>query len=273
MANEAQAEFWTNTVGHVWIANEARILLIGRSHGEAALDAGAPAPGERVLDIGCGTGPMTVTIADRVGPTGAVVGVDISPLLIEQAQRSAAGRDNVTFITADAQTADLGEGFDLVYSQFGVMFFEDPVAAFANLRRSLRDGGRLAFACWSAFFDNAWMATPALASGSVFPLTPPDPNAPGPFAFAEPDKVRSILEDAGFSAIDIRRRDDAAIVPMDEPDMDQAMRMGPMRDAYDQADPQTRQRAYAAILEASAQYAEDGGYRFPSASWTVTARR
>jgi SAM-dependent methyltransferase len=273
MANEEQLALWTDGIGHVWIANEENVLAVGRSHGRAALEAARIAPGERVLDVGCGTGPMTITMADLVGPTGSVVGLDISSLLLEEARRRAAGRDNVSFVCADAQTADLEPTFDVVYSQFGVMFFEDPCVAFRNLRSALVPGGRLAFACWQSFLANAWMSVPAMGAMSIFPTTPPAPNAPGPFALGDTDRIRSLLADAGFSDVEVHAFEDVAVLHWDIEGIGHMLRMSPMREQFEQADEGTRERAYTAIREAGASFeADDGTYRIPSASWTVTAR-
>jgi SAM-dependent methyltransferase len=272
MANEAQATFWTDTVGKTWIANEENVLAVGRSHGQAALDAARIEPGERVLDVGCGTGPMTRAIADLVGPTGSVVGLDISSVLVEEATRRAAGRDNIAFVCADAQTVDLDPRFDVVYSQFGVMFFEDPTAAFANLRSALRPGGRLVFACWQGFFANAWMSVPTMGAMSVLQTAPPDPNAPGPFTLEDPDRIRSLLTDAGFADIDVQAFEDVAVLHWDIEGIGRMFKLSPMREQYEQADEATRERVIAAVREAGAPYERGGAYHIPSASWTVTAR-
>jgi SAM-dependent methyltransferase len=274
MANEAQAVLWTDEVGPIWLAHEERVTSIAAPHGRAAMDAAAVVAGERVLDIGCGTGPTTIELAERVGADGRVVGVDLSPLLLDRAREraDASGLDNIEFRAADVQTADLGSDFDVAYSRFGVMFFDDPVAAFANIRSALRSGGRLAFSCFQPIFANQWMAAPTMGAASVFPFTPPAPDAPGPFAFADQDRVRSILTDAGFTDIDIQPHDHDVEVGMDDSDIDQVLSMGPMRDHYTKADDETKRRAFAAVRESVASFADGGRYRFPSASWTVTAR-
>lgn len=279
MANEAQATFWTETVGHVWLEREAALEGASIKFGEAAIDAAGIRGGEQVLDVGCGTGATTIELARRAGPDGSALGVDISTLFVERARERAAGAgaDNVSFLEADAQTHDLGaESRDVVFSRFGVMFFEDPVAAFANLLRTLRPGGRLAFACWQNALANLWMSLPTLGAASVLgPPEFPGPTEPGPFSLEDADRIRSVLSDAGFDAIDV--------VSLESP-IELAgetarqwvlfvVRMGPLRDAYEQADDELRERTNAAILEAVAPYESDGTYRLPAAAWIVTAKR
>ena len=170
------------------------------------LDLLALQPGERVLEIGCGGGLAALEGAKHVGPSGEVVGLDISTPLVNLAssRAEAGGVRNVRFLTGDAQVDGVpGAAFDAAMSQFGVMFFADPVAAFANIRRHLRPGGRIAFACWQSPADNAWFPGPILAR--YMPPPPPNPSGappPGPFAFADPNHVRKVLESAGFENID-----------------------------------------------------------------------
>ncbi len=161
--------------------------------------------GERVLDIGCGGGLLAIEAARAVGPTGRVAGFDISEPLVQLAIRRArdSGPGNVSFTTGDAQVDAISGGpFDAVQSQFGVMFFSDPTAAFKNIRRHLRDGARLAFACWQAAEFNTWYQGAVLAK-----YTPPAPPTeqggppPGPFAFADVGYVSSVLEAAGFASV------------------------------------------------------------------------
>ena len=166
------------------------------------LDAAAPAPGERVLDVGCGGGKTALAAALAVGPEGAVVGADISAPLTELATRRAAeaGAANVSFRVLDMQTDAVGgEAFDVALSQFGVMFFDEPVTAFANIRAHLRPGGRIAFACWQAGERNPWFFAPAIAELLPAPPAPAPGKAPtGPFALADPERTSEILRSAGF---------------------------------------------------------------------------
>jgi SAM-dependent methyltransferase len=169
------------------------------------LDALALTPGERVLDIGCGGGKATIEASRRVGPQGSAIGADLSVPLVELARRRAreAAADNVTFQVVDMQQDTVpGRPFDAAMSQFGVMFFEEPVTAFVNIARHLRVDGRVVFACWQSIDRNPWFVASALAP-FLPPVAPPaEGKSPtGPFALADPDRTTGIMRDAGFSAI------------------------------------------------------------------------
>jgi SAM-dependent methyltransferase len=199
--NSAMAELWNGPSGENWIRFEEHHDRGLRRWGEAVLAAAAPAAGERVLDVGCGTGWMTRTAARAVGD-GHALGVDISELLVARATAKAEdeGVANVAFTVADAQDHRFEpESVDLAISRFGVMFFADAVAAFANVARALAPGGRLAFACWQELRHNHWILVPFGAmAAEVGPPEPPAPDAPGPWSLADPDRVRSVLGAAGF---------------------------------------------------------------------------
>jgi SAM-dependent methyltransferase len=273
MMNQTQSACWTESHSQLWLAHQDRVTSIASPHGRVAMDAAAVSAGERALDVGCGTGPTTIDLARRAGDGGSVLGVDVSPLLIEAARSRIddAGLENVDLIVADAQSADLGSGFDIVYSRFGVMFFDDAVAAFANMRKATRDGGRLVFSCWQSPMANPWMGVPTMAAASVFTFVPQAPGAPGQFSLMDPGYVRKTLSAAGFSGIDVQPCADTVEVFVEDADLDQVMRMGPMRDEYADADAQTRERAFVAIRDAVAPFGKDGRFEFPSASWTVRA--
>ena len=166
-----------------------------------------PEKNERVLDGGCGGGQTMLALAQRVGSKGVVVGLDISRPMLEIARRRPlpAGACRPDFREADVQSDDLGaEVFDAAFSRFGVMFFSDPIAAFANVRSALKPGGRITFVCWRPFQENAWMRIPMEAAQPFLDPTPVmDPLAPGPFAFADPDRVHSILSSAGFDKVTV----------------------------------------------------------------------
>jgi SAM-dependent methyltransferase len=206
--NAAQIEYW-NVAQH-WVDDQAGHDEMLEPLGRLAQEALAPEAGERILDIGCGTGATTLALADAVGAQGAVVGVDVSATLLSVARERARGTANVSFLEADAQTQAFDERFDGAFSRFGVMFFEDPVAAFGNIARALRPGGRLAFVCWQAAAHSDWWTLPLNVAARYVELPPPsDPNAPGPFALADAVRLRRILREAGFTEIsldDVRRR-------------------------------------------------------------------
>jgi len=273
-ANAAQVAYWNETAGRTWADLQDRIDRQIRPLGLAAMQRLAPAPGEQVVDVGCGCGDTSLELARRVGPEGGVLGLDISAPMLEVARSRAetAGLRNLTFHEADAQTASLPDDRDAVFSRFGVMFFADPAAAFGNLRRSLRPGGRLAFVCWRPLAENLWMRLPAeAAAGLVPPAPPPEPGTPGPFAFADPDRVRGILTAAGFTGIDISPHDEA-IGGLDlEGTVAMSFRVGPLgailRERPDLA-PVLRDRVRTAVspwLRGDAVY-------MPSATWLVSAR-
>lgn len=274
--NIAQVEYWNARVGETWARFQDQLDRQLAPLGAAGMQALAAGPGESLIDIGCGCGQTSLELARRVGPEGAVVGVDISQPMLEVARRRAAASPELTvrFREADVQTADLGESvFDAAFSRFGVMFFSDPAAAFANLGRSLRSGGRLAFVCWRPFADNPWMADPLAAALPFIPTpTPTDPLAPGPFAFADADRVRTILIAAGFTGIDIRPHD----TRVGGGDVDQALqlalRVGPLGSVL-REDPSLVREVTAAVRRVLEDHLTPDGVLMRAAVWIVTAQR
>ncbi|WP_347311111.1 class I SAM-dependent methyltransferase [Defluviimonas sp. SAOS-178_SWC] len=202
-ANAGQAEFWTSGPGLKWAAQHARLDALFAPVTAELLDRAAIAPGENVLDIGCGAGDSTLAAADRAGLNGRSTGLDISETLLAVARRRAAGRSGIDFILADAQTHPFPtETHDLLISRFGLMFFSDPVAGFRNLARALKPGARVAFVTWARMEENPWNRD-AKAAGvaRLGPVPADEPRAPGQFAFAEIGYVTDILASAGFTGI------------------------------------------------------------------------
>jgi SAM-dependent methyltransferase len=209
--NSEQIAQWNGAVGQRWVAMQREIDRIVVPFGDAALKVAAPQPGERVIDIGCGCGDTSIEIARIVGNAGEVLGVDVSTPMLDVARSRIAlvDRAHLVFREADASEAELPANVDLLFSRFGVMFFSQPTQALSHLRRSLRVGGRCVFVCWRAPRDNAWAMVPLSAARAALGVTsaPADPNAPGPFAFADEQRLRAILSGAGFSAVDLQRFD------------------------------------------------------------------
>jgi SAM-dependent methyltransferase len=271
--NRQQATLWNTDSGHTWVEMNA-VLDRMLAPFEAKLTADAfPGPGRRVLDIGCGAGATTLAMARRLGPEGHALGVDISePLVAAARARAAAENLPASFVCADAQTHPFEPGaVDAAISRFGVMFFDDPVAAFANIRGALVSGGRLSFIAWRSPLENPFMLSAAAALAPLLPpQPPPEPAAPGQFAFADGERVRGILAASGWSG--------AAVSPLDLPGevseadlMAFAGRLGPAGRALQDADAATKVKAVEALKAAYAPYVTDGVARFATACWWVTA--
>jgi SAM-dependent methyltransferase len=209
--NSEQIAEWNGALGQRWVAMQREIDRIVVPFGDAALKVAAPQSGERVIDIGCGCGDTSIEIARIVGEAGTVLGIDVSQPMLEVARSRGALANcaHLAFREGDASEAGFPANTDLLFSRFGVMFFSQPSQAFSHLRKSLRTGGRCVFVCWRAPRDNAWAMTPLSAARTAMGVTPTpaDPDAPGPFAFADDERLRTILSAAGFGAIDIQRFD------------------------------------------------------------------
>ena len=272
-SNDAQIEFWNSAGGETWAGFQAQLDRQIAPLGEAAIKALAPGTGEQVIDIGCGCGDTTLALAKHVGAAGSAVGVDISRPMLEVARRRAAERLNIEFMEGDAQTAELGKArFDAAFSRFGVMFFSDPTAAFTNIRTSIKPSGRITFVCWRSMAENPWIGAPMMAARPFLPtITPPEPNAPGPFAFADAVRVRSILKDAGFDAIEVAPFD----TKIGSGDLDTtqtlALRLGPLGAAL-REHPDAAPGAIDAVRSALAAFDTSAGVMMPAAVWIVTAR-
>ena len=272
-ANTDQIAFWNEAAGQTWADLQDLLDVQLEPLGRAVLAALAVQPGERVIDVGCGCGQTTLALGEQTGPSGRALGVDISEPMLAIARRRAAGAPQVRFLNADAQTQAFDPArFDAIHSRFGVMFFEDPTAAFANLRGALRPGGRLAFLCWRTPAENPVMALPMQAAASfVPPPEPPTPGAPGPFAFADPERVRAILGGAGFGDIGVQAQDMPAGGNSLEDTVSLSLRVGPLGRQL-REHPQNRDLAVAAIRAALSEHVTDGRVFLPSATWIVTAR-
>lgn len=273
MANEQMQDYWAGGAEH-WVANEPIMDAVFAPVTAAVLAAAAIGPGDRLLDIGCGSGTL---LAAAAGQGAVPVGIDISPGMVQAARKRVPGAE---VLVADAQTAELPGPFDRVVSRFGVMFFDDPVAAFGNVRRSTADGGRLAFACWRGRDEN-----PTFTLGTrplVERLGPPadQPGTPGPTALADPDRVREVLTAAGWRSVGLDPLDfdsDHRIGGSDGVEERLATILGTAtgRLAAQHLKPALGPVGWAALLdEVRAElrsYRPDGTVVFPAATWIVTA--
>ncbi|MBB3648984.1 SAM-dependent methyltransferase [Rhizobium sp. BK619] len=280
--NLYQIADWNGQSGERWVAYQARLDAMMAVFGQAAIEAAAPATGERVLDVGCGAGASSLALAARVGAEGHVLGVDISESLIGRARALASPNTPAVFQVADASSStELPEGaFDILFSRFGVMFFDDPTAAFAHMRRALKPGARVAFVCWRGMAENDWVRLPMGAiKGIVPPMAPPDPEAPGPFSFGDQGRVARILTAAGFTDIAIAPFD--ASIPFGEGGtrdaaIDDAVEMtlevGPLSRALAGQPDDIRARASVAVRAAFAGCPGERSVMIDGAAWIVTAR-
>ncbi|MGR8919987.1 MAG: class I SAM-dependent methyltransferase [Gammaproteobacteria bacterium] len=269
-----EARYWNEEGGERWVRYIDRVEAMLGPVTERLIVAVDAQPGERVLDIGCGGGPTSAALAEAVGDAGRVTGVDVSAPILELARSRHGARGNLEFLLADAGThAFEAAAYDVLCSRFGVMFFPEVAAAFANLRRAARDGSRLRWLVWRSIKENPWMGAPAQAAFSVIePPEKPAPDAPGPFAFADPERVGGLLEGAGFGDISFDAVDTTLALGAVDDVLAWMSDMGPAAKPLGEAAPGDRARAQAAMREVLEQNATDDGVRFAAAMWLVSAR-
>jgi len=268
-----QAELWNGSAGQAWA--EGQVLMDGmyQPFEDLLVEAWPEGGGGAVLDVGCGAGSTTLAAARRLGPTGRVIGVDISEPLVAAA-RARAAREGIaaTFIRADAQAHPFEPGgVDAIQSRFGVMFFADPVAAFANLRRAAKAEGRLRVIAWRSAAENPFMTTAERAAAPLLDLPARKADGPGQFAFADRERVQRLLDASGWTGI--------AIAPIDVPcafpaaDLETYVgRLGPVGLALREQDERTRTQVLDTVLPAFTPFMVGAQVRFIGACWLIEAR-
>jgi ubiquinone/menaquinone biosynthesis C-methylase UbiE len=276
-ANDAQIADWNGMLGQRWADLQPQLDRMIEAFGTAALQRAAARPAERVLDIGCGCGSSSLALAQAVGPRGRVLGVDVSrPMLaVARCRGAAAGASGLSFVEADASRSPLPAGHDLLFSRFGLMFFAQPVAALRHLRGALRPGGRCVFVCWRAPRDNPWAMAPLVAARQALAIqpAPADPLAPGPFAFADEQRLRGLLAQAGFEGIDLQRVDAPVFLGGSAREAAaHSLQIGPASMLAAEAGPAQQPALVAAIASALAPHAEaDGSVSLAGSTWLVQA--
>jgi SAM-dependent methyltransferase len=274
--NSAQAEYWNASAGQRWTDQQEHQDQVLRPVSDRLIAVASPKPGDRVIDVGCGCGATTIDFATRVSPGGEVLGLDISEPMLARARERAPKNLPIRFERADATVYDFEPGrADLVASRFGVMFFADPARSFANLRESLKPGGRLAFACWREPRQNPWLIVPLREAGKHAPPLPEtNPEDPGPFAFASEARVRRILSDAGFADVALDPHDlelDIAAGGGLDTAVRAALAIGPTSRMLDGQSEAVRAAATADIRKALAAQARGDRVPLGAAIWLVTA--
>lgn len=274
---------WNGRSGNRWARHQTRLDDMLAPLGNVAMVLAEVRRGEHVLDVGCGAGATTLDIARATGPSGRALGLDVSQVLIDRArERARELASPARFQLGDAAVAPLEAGsFDVIYSRFGVMFFEEPAAAFAHLREALKPNGRVAFVCWRPAAENDWIRLPMNAIRDLVPpMQPVLPEEPGPFSFGDRGRIARILDAAGFGAVEILPVDrrlrfgrgesrEAAIRDA----VEQAFEVGPLERALAGHSDEVRLLAAEAVHKAFASRATDEGVMIDGAAWIVTARK
>lgn len=273
-----EAQNWNGAVGDAWARHVDLFDRTLAPFGQAAMEQLRIRPGERVLDVGCGAGTTTMELAASAAP-GEAVGVDFSAPMIHEANRRAEARGiaNVRFVEADVQQADLPNTFDAAFSRLGVMFFADPVAAFASIRSRLVPGGRLAFVCFQGPAANPFIVVPLLAAAESLELPPlPGPDGTGPFSLADPDRTTAILHSAGFTGVTVEAGPDEAVYDVATTEMhDLALSMleqNPMTaERLHTVDADQRSAAVQAVVDTLSPHRVDDEVRLAAGTWIVSA--
>jgi len=273
------AEFWNSPATRPWAEQHERQDRALGGLAEAALDLAAPQPGERVLDVGCGAGTTVLALAARVGPSGHVLGADISQQSIARASEriAAAGLPQAEAICADVASHQFGPGsFDLVFSRLGVMFFNDPTAAFANVHRAMKPAGRLALAVFRPASENPWPNAPLASVRHLLPpMPPPGPDEPGMFSWADPARVQQILTGAGFREVSLTPVDldyQLAGVGGAAEAADFSLLFGPLTRILPGLSTERRETVRSALEGFFQDLVTPQGVALPAAWWVVRAR-
>jgi ubiquinone/menaquinone biosynthesis C-methylase UbiE len=272
--DDEQTTLWNGLAGRAWVEAQELLDQALKPFEDLLVEAVSAGSGGRVLDVGCGTGSTTLAVARLLGAKGRCIGIDISdPMIAAARARAEQETTPASFIRANAQIhAFEPASFDMIISRFGVMFFDDFVGAFANLRRAAQDGARLRFVAWRSAAENPFMTTAERAAAPLLPNIPARrPDAPGQFAFADQSRVCRILEESGWAEIDTRPIDVACSFPEKEL-LRYLSRLGPLGRILHEADEQTRKQVIETVRAAFDPYVHGAEVRFTAACWMVGAR-
>jgi SAM-dependent methyltransferase len=275
--NADQVAYWNGPAGQRWADRQAAQDIVLGPVADLLIDRAKPKAGERVIDVGCGSGATAIAFAQKVAPSGHVFGIDVSGPMLERARQCAPKDLPIDFALADATVYPFDPGsFDLLASRFGVMFFADPALSFANMRKALKPAGRLAFACWREPRENPFFMVPLQAAYQHVPKLPQlGPEDPGPFAFASEARVRRILGEAGFAGVEMEACPlllDSAIGRGLDGAVQGALEIGPVSRALEGQPEELRKAAANSIREALTPFAKGDAVLLPASVWIVSAR-
>jgi SAM-dependent methyltransferase len=275
--NADQIAYWNGPGGQRWADRQQSQDIVLRPVADTLIDRAQAKAGERIVDVGCGSGAVSIALAQEVGPAGHVLGIDISGPMLARARLVAPAGSPVEFVLADATVYPFAPAsFDLLISRFGVMFFAEPARSFANLRRGLKPSGRLAFACWREPRENPFFMAPLQAVYKHAPKLPQQgPEEPGPFAFASEAHVQRILGEAGFTGIAMEPYNlslDVAVGRGLDAAVQGALEIGPAARALAEQPPEVVAAAANSIREALTPFLSGQSVPLPAAIWIVTAR-
>ena len=274
--NQEQKEFWNEKKGKIWVSLESNIDKMLGPLGHHAIKILNPKSGEKILDIGCGTGSTSQSLSKLVGENGLITGIDISEPILRFAKNQLENRNikNIDFIQEDAQTFNLSNfNYDAIFSRFGIMYFEDPFFAFKNIKKSLNSKGRITFICWSNREENDWITLSSKVASQFLELPPKNnPREPGPFAFEEYSYIKEILTKSGWKNINIKNHKENIIVGKT---LDHAAaflsKMGPMSVPFENSNEKTKAKVIEALKECYSKYLIPKGVEFHFSTWIVSA--
>jgi len=272
--NADQIAEWNGGSGVRWATYSDEIDQLCGPFGQAALELAQVQPGEHVLDLGCGCGSVSRELSLLVGPQGSVLGVDISQPMLEVARSQSLHCPNVTYLEGDASVVPLPDGFDLLFSRFGVMFFEDPIPAYRHLRLSLKQGGRVAFVCWATRTENVWADLPVVSAmeGLGVEVTRSPDGTPGPFGFSDPDRVTQILTSAGFAGVNYQRLSHPVYVGADPRSAaENLVRISPLARVAKEAGKERLPELLDVVSRAIQPYHTPDGVSLPGVAWVFGA--
>ena len=284
MSNTLQKEMWNGRAGESWVKHNSLLEQLLAEPGRECMNLLPLTPAMQILDVGCGCGNQTLELAARLDASSTVIGVDISEPMLGLARELKAANDNalsaeVQFALGDASEPLFDEAsFDAIYSRFGVMFFDEPVAAFSALRNSLKPGGKLGFVCWREPKLNPFFNAPMEAALTVLPAPAPSaPGAPGPFGLADDNMIQTTLRLAGFKDVSVAPLNLTLSVGAETPFdalFEELIQIGPAAALIAQSDPSLKEKAREAVYNRLSDfYASGQGVSFDANFWLVTARK